>query len=155
MTLKPVPRQPSFTIEHEEWGRILLEDNSTIDLRFILIDLIVTSEDLLGPQVTLGHTIAIRSRSPHDLMEKMKDKLPAPETPIPLTADAGYEVVKIKKIETPVRSSYFFEEYLLVVEVNVESVARNMRYKSPIGAPGYNVRWTLRYNISKAMAGLK
>jgi len=150
MTLKPVPRQPTVTPEKEEWGQILLEDNSIIDLRFILTDLVITSEDVLGPHISLGYTVAIRSRSPPDLIEKVKDKPPVPETPLPLTATAGYETVKIKKIEKPVRSSYFFEEYLLVVELNVENAARNMLYKSPNGSPPYNIRWTLRYSVSKA-----
>lgn len=152
MTLKPVPRQPVFTIEKEEWGQILLEDNSIIDLRFILVDLVITSEDVLGPQITLGHTVAIRSRSPPDLLSKVKDKPLVPETPLPLTLAAGYEMVKIKKVEKPIRSSYFFEEYLLVVELNIESAARNMLYRSPSGNPPYHVRWTLRYSVSKAMA---
>jgi hypothetical protein len=150
MTQKPVPRQSNFNIEKEEWGHILLEDDTIIDLRFILVDLMITGEDLLGPQVTLGHIVGIRARSTSDLMEKIKDKPPVPEVALPLTAEAGYETVKIKKVERPVQSSYFFEEYLLVVELNVESVARNMRYKMPTGSPVYNIRWTLRYNISKA-----
>lgn len=149
MTLKPVPRQPDFDIEKEQWGHILLEDNTIIDLRFILVDLMITSEDLLGPQVTLGHIVGVRARSTPDLMEKIKDK-PIPEGTMPLTTEAGYETVKIKKIEKPVQSSYFFEEYLLVVELNVESVARNMRYKMPSGSPVYSVRWTFRYSVSKA-----
>jgi len=150
MALKPVPRQPKFDIEKEEWGHILLEDNTIIDLRFILVDLMITSEDLLGPQVTLGHIVGVRARSPFDLMEKMKDK-PLAEVSLPLTEEAGYETVKIKKVEKPVQSSYFFEEYLLVVELSVESVVRNMRYKMPAGSPIYSIRWTFRYNVSKAM----
>ena len=150
MTLKPVPRQSDFNIEKEEWGHILLEDGTSIDLRFILVDLMITGEDLLGPQVTLGHIIGIRARSTSDLMEKIKDKPLALEVVAPLTAEAGYETVKIKKVEKPVRSSYFFDDYLLTVELSVESVARNMRYKMPTGSPVYNLRWTLRYNVSKA-----
>jgi hypothetical protein len=153
MTLKPVPRQPDFDIEKEQWGHILLEDNTIIDLRFILVDLIITSEDLLGPQVTLGHIVGVRARSTSDLMEKIKDKPLAPEVTPPLTTEAGYETVKIKKVEKPVQSSYFFEEYLLAVELNVESVARNMRYKMPSGSPVYSIRWTFRYNVSKAKTG--
>jgi hypothetical protein len=150
MTLKPVPRQPTFNIETEEWGHVLLEDNTIIDLRFILMDLVVTGEDMLGPQIILGHTVGIRSRAPSDVMEKVKDKPLAPEVPPPLTAEAGYETIKIKKVEKPIRSSYFFEEYLLVIELNIESVARNMRYKMVSGSPIYNLRWTTRYSISKA-----
>jgi hypothetical protein len=150
MTLKPVPRQPDFDIEKEQWGHILLEDNTIIDLRFILVDLIVTSEDLLGPQVTMGHIVGVRARSTPDLVEKIKDKPPASEVILPLTAEAGYETVKIKKVEKPVQSSYFFEDYLLVVELNVESIVRNMLYKMPSGSPVYNIRWTFRYNVSKA-----
>lgn len=153
MTLKPVPRQPNFDIEKEEWGHILLEDNTIIDLRFVLVDLLVTSEDLLGPQVTLGHIVGIRARSTSDLMEKVKDKPLAPDVAPPLTTEAGYETVKIKKVEKPVRSSYLFEENLLVVELNVESVARNMQYKMPAGSPIYSIRWTLKYNVSKAKTG--
>jgi hypothetical protein len=150
MARKPVPRQPTFTAEKEEWGEILLEDDSIIDLRFILNDLVITSEDVLGPQITLGHTVAIRSRSPPELVQKVKDKPPIPGTQLPLTADAGYENIKIKKIEKPARSSYFFEEYLLVVELHVESAARNMGYRAPNGNPPYNVRWTMRYSVTRA-----
>lgn len=153
MTLKPVPRQAIFNIDKEEWGHILLEDNTIIDLRFILVDLIITSEDFLGPQATLGNIVGFRARSTSDLMEKIKDNPLAPVVPPPFTAEAGYEAVKIAKVEKPVQSSYFFEEYLLVVELNVESVARNMRYKMPPGSPIYNIRWSLRYNISKAKMG--
>ena len=150
MALKPVPRQPDFTIDKEEWGRILLEDNSIIDLRFILLDLIITGEDILGPQVTLGHVIGIRLRSPPELMERVKDKPLTPETPPPLTKDAGYEAVGIKKVEKPTRSSYYFEEHALMVELSIGTAARNMNYRSPNGGPLYNIRWTLKYNVSKA-----
>jgi hypothetical protein len=150
VALKPVPRQPNFTPEKEEWGQILLEDDSIIDLRFILTDVVITGEDMLGPQPMLGYMVGIRARSSPEIMEKVKDKPPVPEPPPPLTAADGYEAVKIKKTEKPVRSSYFFEEYLLIVELNVEAVARNTLYKSPNGNPPYNLRWTLRHSVSKA-----
>jgi len=150
MAQKPVPRQPNFEIEKEEWGRILLEDNTIIDLRFILVDLVITSEDLLGPQVTLGHIVGVRARPPPDVMEKVKNKPLVPQVALPLTAEAGYEEVKVKKVENPVRSSYFFEEHSLVIELNIEGAARNMQYKMPSGSPIYNIRWTIRYKVSKA-----
>jgi hypothetical protein len=150
VTLRSVPRQPDFTIENEEWGKIVLEDNTTVESRFVLSDIIVTGEDILGPQIMFSHVVVVRAKSPSDLIEKVRDKLLATlETPPPLTAEAGYEPIKIKKVEKPTRSTYRFEGYLLSIEVNIESVVRNSRYKTPSGGPVYNIRWILKYNISK------
>lgn len=149
MNTAEFPRQPDFKIEAEEWGKILLEDGSAIETRFILADLVITGEDILGPHVSLNHTLAIRARPKRDIIESFKDKPLIPEAPIPLTTEAGYEPVKILKVEKPTVSKYRFENYILTIEVHIESVAKNNRYKTPSGAPLYNIRWTLKYSISK------
>jgi hypothetical protein len=149
MTTKQFPRQPDFSIVNEEWGKIILEDGTSIETRFVLSDLVITSEDILGPQVVINHAVAIRARAPSEIINKFKDKPLMPDRPIPLTPEAGYESVKIAKVEKPTRSIYRFENYILTIELEIESVARNNMYKVPSGAPLYNIRWTLKYNISK------
>jgi len=152
MTSKPVPRQPDFSIVSEDLGKIVLEDDTIIETRFVLSDLVVTSEDILGAHAIISHTVALRAKSSSDLIEKFKDKPLVPDELIPLTAEAGYETVKIVKVEKPTRSTYRFENYILTVEMDIHSVARNNQYKVPSGSPLYNVRWVIRFNISKAQS---
>lgn len=150
MQAKNFPRQADFAIVSEDWGRILLEDGTRIETRFILSDLIVVSEDILGPHVVMDHTIAIRAKATPEIIEKFKDKQLAQGQPIPLTPQAGYEVVKISKVEKPTCSTYTFEGYTITIELEINSVARNNRYKVPSGAPLYNVRWTIKHKITKS-----
>jgi len=147
------PLQAIFSIEREDWGSIILSDGSHLDVRFVLADLTITAEDLLGAQAIMNHTVVLRSRASPELIKKLADKPLPPETTIPMTKEEGFENIEIQSVEKPIQSVYSFAgklgKYSLTVEVYVQNVVRNMRFKTPNGAPIYNIRWTLSYRITK------
>jgi hypothetical protein len=153
MTSQNYPYQALFSIEKEDWGSVKLTDESTLDVRFVLADLVVINEDLLGAQAMMNHTVLVRARASPELIKELVDKPLAPETPIPMTNEEGFERIEVQAVEKPIQSSYSFEaihgKYILFVEVNIQSVVRNKRFKTPNGSPIYNVRWTLSYKITK------
>jgi hypothetical protein len=150
LAMKQIPRQPDFSIKREDLGKITLEDGTTIETRFVLADLVVTGEDILGPQIVLGHVMAVRVRSPPELIEEFKNKPLVPDISLPLTTEAGWKTIKIAGTIATTQSAYLFENYVLSIEVHIESAARNDRYRAPNGSPPYNIRWTMKYSVSKA-----
>jgi hypothetical protein len=153
MSDQEFPRQATFSIEKEDWGSVRLADETLIDARFVLADLVITSEDLLGSQAVLGHTVLVRTRASPTLIKEFAGKPLIPDTPIPMTEAEGFERVEIQEVAKPIESIYSFEgthgKYLLSVKVNIQSVVRNKRFKTLNGSPVYNIRWTLDYRITK------
>jgi hypothetical protein len=147
------PYQPMFSIQKEDWGGVKLSDGSVLDVRFVLADLIVTSEDLLGAQALLNHTVVVRARASPELIKELANAPLAPDTPIPMTKEEGFEKVEVQAVEKPIQSSYSFEtksgKYTLFVEVNIQSVVRNKKFKTLNGSPIYRIRWTVNYKIAK------
>lgn len=153
MTIENYPYQAMFSIGKEDWGSVKLSDGSMLDARFVLADLVVTSEDLLGAQAMMSQTVVVRARASPELIKELVDKPLVTDTPIPITEEAGFEKIEVQAVEKPIQSSYSFEtkrgKYILFVEVNIQSVVRNKRFKTPNGSPIYNVRWTLSYKVTK------
>jgi len=57
MSGQEYPYQAMFSIEKEDWGSVRLSGESILDVRFVLADLVITSEDLLGAQAMMNHTV--------------------------------------------------------------------------------------------------
>jgi hypothetical protein len=107
--------------------------------------------DMFGPQLTLGHIVGLRVVCPDEILDKMRDKpLLEPERDIPVTAESGFEVVRIVEVSSPTKSIYLFEDYELTVELIPDAAARNLSYKVISGTPLYNIRWTIRQKVVKA-----
>jgi len=153
MSGQEYPVQAMFSVEKEDWGSVRLSDESIVDVRFVLADLVITGEDLLGAQAMMNHTVLVRARASPELIKELADKPLAPDTPIPITEDAGFEKIEVQNVEKPIRSAYRFEgprgKYALSIEVSIQSVVRNKRFKTPNGSPMYNIRWTLGYKVTK------
>jgi hypothetical protein len=146
------PRQVDFVVKSEEWGKVLLADKTVVEVRFILQDLILESEDILGAKVSLSPLVAVRCKASQALKEAMKEKPLAPETPLPATPEAGFEVIGVEQIEKPAVSAYVFDSSSLTITMDIQTVARNLRYKLPNGSPVYSVRWRILTKIEKSTA---
>jgi hypothetical protein len=144
------PRQVDFVPKSEEWGRVLLVDKTVVEVRLILQDLILNSEDILGANVSLAPLVAVRSKASQALKEAMKEKPLAPETPLPTTPEAGFEIVGIEQVEKPAVSTYVFDSFLLTITMDIQAIARNLQYKLPTGGPVYNIRWLISTKIKKS-----
>lgn len=150
MASKVFPRQPSFAAEREDYGKITLSDGSVVETRVILSDLIINSEDILGADIIPAYVVAFRVIPTSELAKKMESAPLPPPTQIPFTTDAGWEKVEIAKVDKPTESIYSFESYTLVLKMEMQAVAKNMRYRLPTGAPIYNIRWTVTPIVTKA-----
>ena len=150
MSTKVFPRQTNFTIDREDWGKATLSVGAVAETRVILADLIINSEDVLGPDVSFAHIVALRIVPTPDLAKKVENMPLPPQTPVPLTSDAGYEKVEVSRVDKTTESIYRFEGYVLSLKLEIQSVARNMCFRLPSGAPLYNVRWNVTPNIKKA-----
>ena len=118
-----------------------------------MADLIVIKEDpLIGPEAIIKPVLAIRVKSPTELRQQFKEKTYTNKLDFPLTPEAGYERINIEKTIKPTQSKYLFEDYLLVVTLEITFAARNNLYKTDSGAPLYTVRWVLNVKIIKATA---
>jgi len=134
--------------EGEERGQTLLADDTVVETRIVLADLLIMGEDMLGPQVAINPVIALRTKCSPKVMEMFKDKPFPPATPIPFTPEGGFEIIDIVKVLKPTQSSYKFEKYTITISLKIDSVARNKLYKIINGGPIYNVRWTTNYKVA-------
>jgi hypothetical protein len=119
-----------------------------LETKFVLSDLVILSEDIVGASLTFSGVVALRAKATQELKEKVKDK-PIAEKSIPPTAEAGYARIEIKEVEKPSISTYKFENKNLTLELKISAVARNLQYKVPNGAPLYYVRWNLSASVEK------
>lgn len=152
MTVDIKATQPDFKIVSEECGRITLEDGTIVETRVILSDLSIWGKDLLGYQFAVSTVIAIRVKAIQKVKSLVKD---APlsqsgiQIQIPLTKEAGYEKMKIKKVDKPTISSYSFDGRKIHNELQIHAIVRNLNLKVPSGAPLYHVRWSVNSRIEE------
>jgi len=145
-----LPRQVDFQAVSEEWGTVRLSDGSEASTRIILADLSIVGEDVIGPRVVYSHVVALRVKCPSDVLNIAKDKpFFQSSQPIPLTKEAGYEVLEIIEQKTSTRSTYRFGDYELDLELEVVGAARNTQYRVPGGAPLYNLRWSVKSRVKR------
>lgn len=142
-------RQVDFKATSEDWGQTILADGTSVETRIILADLVIISEDLLGPQMGANPVVAVRIKCPAKLINEFKDKQLVPMIPPPITLEAGFERIGIEKIVKPTQSTYTFETYTLTISLSIDSAARNKNYKTVTGCPVYNVRWTTSVKVVK------
>ena len=148
MTLDYRPKQPDFKPVSEEWGRVTLEDGTSIETRIILSDLTIAGEDILGAHFATSTVVALRAKALQKVKNLVKDaQLMIPGSQLPLTEEAGYEKTKIKKVNKPTKSSYRFNGRLLNLELEIHAIVRNLSIKTPSGAPVYHVRWSVNSKI--------
>ena len=153
MATQGIPKQVDFSIVEEIWGKTLLSDGTIVDTRVILQDLLVLSEDpFMGPAVSLGPIIAVRTKATPEMIEKFKGKAIRKEIIFPFTAEAGYEKIDVERNIKPTISTYLFNEYLLTITLEIIFVARNNLYRSENGAPLYMLRWSIAPKVTKAKA---
>ncbi|MBA7683054.1 hypothetical protein ES703_91410 [subsurface metagenome] len=152
MTVDIRATQPDFKLVSEECGSITLEDGSVIETRVILCDLSIWGKDLLGYQFAVSTVVAIRVKALQKVKSLVKDvplSQPGIQIQIPLTEEAGYEKMKIKKVDKPTTSSYSFDGKKIHNELQIHAVVRNLNAKAPSGAPLYHVRWSVNSEIEE------
>jgi hypothetical protein len=147
-----LPRQVDFKAGSEEWGSVRLSDGSEASTRVILADLWIVSEDIIGPRVVHSSVIALRVKCPADVIDAVKDK-PFLQTgrPIPLTKEEGFEALTITEHRNPTRSAYRFDDFELSLELEAVGAARNMGFRVGAGVPLYNLRWSTKSRVKKAL----
>jgi hypothetical protein len=139
-----VPRQPEFQVVSELSGLARLADGAMVHTRIILADLVVYKEDLMGPQLAVNPVMALRVVPTSDFIEKVKDRpmIPLGES-VPVSPEQGYEKIELAEILKPTISTYEFENSRLSLNVEFQSAARTLNYKTIAGGPPYNLRWTV------------
>lgn len=148
MSDRDYPFQPDFEIVEESWGKVSLSDGTSIETRIILADLTVVSENVLGLEFATKQVVALRAKAPDTLKEEYKDKqMTGPgESPQP-TAEAGFEKVEIDEIIDPTISKYLFNDHEVILKLDIQSAARNNKYKVVSNSPLYHVRWKVDAKI--------
>ena len=143
-----IPKQPNFEVDSEITGIYKLEDETEIEIRIILVDLSIFSEDILGIQHAVQVTTVIRYKVTDKIKQEIQSKpLVFPGKNIPLTEEAGFKSIKIVETLKEAQSSYKFDNHKIILSLIIDGIVKNDNYKTPSGIPIYNLRWRINTNI--------